>query len=72
MGIFIPVIAIFSIFIGAPAVVFSFIYMTQKEKNELKKLQLRKEILEAETEKEKIQMLRLEAENKRYDQILEK
>jgi hypothetical protein len=71
-GIVIPVIAILSIFIAAPAIVFSFIYHSQKDKKEIEKMRAQQELLELEIEKEKIQLLKLEAENKKYDSIIYK
>jgi hypothetical protein len=70
MGVLIPIVAILAIFIGAPAIVFSFISNTKKNSNEVKKLQVQKEILELELKKEELQIKRLEEENKKYDLII--
>jgi cell shape-determining protein MreC len=70
MGALIPIVAILAIFIGAPAIVFSFISNTKKNGNEVKKLQVQKEILELELKKEELQIKRLEEENKKYDHLL--
>jgi flagellar biosynthesis/type III secretory pathway M-ring protein FliF/YscJ len=70
MGVLIPIVAILAIFIGAPAIVFSFIWNTKKSSNEMKKLQYEKEIMELELKKEELQIKRLEEENKKYDHLL--
>jgi hypothetical protein len=71
-GVITGSVAILSVFVGMPAVVFSFIHTYKKNKNaaEIEKLRYQKELLELEVEKEKVQLLRLEAENKKYDAIL--
>jgi hypothetical protein len=66
-------VAILSLFVGLPALVLPFIYLSKKNKNaaEIEKLRYQKELMALEVEKEKVQLLRLEAENKKYDAILE-
>ncbi|MDR2537416.1 MAG: hypothetical protein LBC46_03825 [Treponema sp.] len=66
----IPIIAILSLFIGAPTIVFSFIGRIKKNNNEVKKLQYQKEMLELELKKEELQLRRLEAESKQYDRLI--
>jgi cell division protein FtsL len=63
MSIIIPIIAILSLFIVLPGIVFSFLYKVQKDKTDIKKLEL-------EVEKQKNQLRLLEEENKRYDRII--
>jgi len=60
----ITIIVILSIFIGAPAVVMSFIYKDAKDKRdkEIEKLKIKKEILELEVQKKL-----LEEEDKKWD-----
>ncbi|GHV16476.1 hypothetical protein FACS189493_2390 [Spirochaetia bacterium] len=65
-----PIIAILSLFVAAPIIVFSFIYMRGKNRADVEKMQIQKEIMELEVEKEKVQLLRLEAENKKYDAMI--
>jgi hypothetical protein len=71
-GIITGSVAILSLFVGLPALVLPFIYFSKKNKNaaEIEKLRYQKELAALEVEKEKIQLLRLEAENKKYDAIL--
>jgi flagellar basal body-associated protein FliL len=69
-GVLIPIIAILSLFIGAPAIVFSFIGSAKKSSDEVKKLQYQKELLELEIRKEELQIKRLEAESKSYDRLI--
>ncbi|MDR1324762.1 MAG: hypothetical protein LBK00_01860 [Treponema sp.] len=66
----VPIIAILSLFVGAPAIVFSFIGRIKKNNNEVKKLQYQKEMLELELKKEELQLRRLEAESKHYDRLI--
>ena len=64
------IVAIISVFGIAPAILFSFLYKTTKNKHELKKMQYQKEILELEVEKQNNQIKILEEENKKLDQII--
>jgi hypothetical protein len=65
-------IAILSIFVGLPAIVFTFIHRITKNKREkeIEKLKYQKEILELEIEKENKQIKLLEEENKKLDKII--
>jgi sensor domain CHASE-containing protein len=65
-----PIIAVLSLFVAAPIVVFSFILKMKKSDNEVKKLQCQKEMLELELKKEELQIKRLEAESKQYDRLI--
>jgi hypothetical protein len=58
--------------VGLPVTVLSFInkYRENKNKAELEKIKYQKEILELEIEKETVQLKRLEAENRKYDELL--
>ncbi|MDR1400461.1 MAG: hypothetical protein LBJ41_11100 [Treponema sp.] len=67
---FVSIIAVLSLFVAAPAIVFSFILRLNKNRNETKKLQYQKEILELELKKEELQIKRLEAESKQYDRLI--
>jgi hypothetical protein len=68
-GIITGSIAILSVFVGLPGIVFHFIYKSKKNKTEMIKQQ--KELLEIEIEKEKIHLRLLEEENRKYDKIIE-
>jgi hypothetical protein len=70
MDLLVPIIAIVSIFIGLPGIVFSFIYKHQKNRLEIKKLEYQKDILALELEKQRGQITLLEEENKKYDTII--
>jgi hypothetical protein len=65
-------IAILSLFVGLPAIVFTFIHKNVKNKREkeIEKLKYQKEILELEIEKENKQIRLLEEENKKLDRII--
>ena len=64
------IVAIISTLVIAPAILFSFVYKITKNKNELKKMQYQKEILELEVEKQNNQIKILEEENKKLDRII--
>lgn len=64
------IIAILSIFVIMPGIVFTFAYKNKKNKIELKKLEYQKEILQLELEKENAQLKLLEEENKKLDRII--
>ncbi|MDR3303427.1 MAG: hypothetical protein LBS86_03350 [Treponema sp.] len=70
MDVLVPIVAILAIFIGAPAIVFSFVWGVVKSGNEIKKLRCQKELLELELKREELQIKRLEAESKRYDRLI--
>ena len=64
------IFAIFCVFIGAPSIVFGFIYLKMRNKHSIEKMRLNKEILELELEKEKTHLKALEIENIKYDRII--
>jgi hypothetical protein len=66
----IPIVAIISVFIGFPAILFSFISGIQKRKTEIRKLEYETRKLELEIEKQNNQIKLLEAENQKYDKII--
>ncbi|MDR1868273.1 MAG: hypothetical protein LBQ77_08445 [Treponema sp.] len=66
----IPLVAIASIFVLLPAIVFSFIYKTNKDKIDLKKIELQAKTLTLEIEKQRIYLETLKEENKKYDSLL--
>jgi len=61
------IIAILSSLLGIPLIVFGFIYLNLKGKRAIELLQLQKEILKLELEKDKVKISMLEAENIKYD-----
>lgn len=65
------VVAIICLFIGAPGITFGFILVSKKLKRDVEILKYKKEILELEVEKERIREKVLEAENKKYDRLIE-
>jgi hypothetical protein len=67
----IPIVAILSIFIVAPSIVFTFIYMTKRGRLRLEELRIKKEMLELEIEREQTRIALLEAENAKYDRLIE-
>jgi hypothetical protein len=67
----IPVLGIvFSLFI-LPATVFGFILIIRKQKTDIQKLEIKKQMLELELQKEKVSLRLLEEENKKYDRLIE-
>jgi cell shape-determining protein MreC len=62
-GVAIPIVAVLSVFIGFPAILFSFISGVQKRKTELRKLEL-------EIEKQNSRIKLLEEENRKYDKLI--
>jgi hypothetical protein len=55
----------FGLLIGLASMLFSFV--KKRQKDNVEKLRLEKEILQLEIEKEKVSFKRLEAENRKYD-----
>jgi hypothetical protein len=68
---FAGILAILSSLIGIPVIVFGFIYLNIKNKRAVEMMKIQKEMLELEVEREKVKALLLEAENKKYDRIIE-
>jgi hypothetical protein len=66
----IAIVAVISLFIGFPGILFLFIANYQKKKMEIKKLEYETRKLELEIEKQNNQIKLLEAENKKYDKII--
>ena len=64
------ILAIISIFVILPGIIPFFIYKHHKNKLEIKKLEIEKEILKLEIEKQNNQIILLEEENKKYDKII--
>ncbi len=71
MSNLIPIIAILSVFVGAPAIVFGFIYLNLKGKRDIEKLRLQKDIVALDVERERTKLLSMEAEGRAYDRIIE-
>jgi hypothetical protein len=67
----IPIISVLSVFIGAPAIVFGFIYLNKKGQREIEKLRYQREIMALEVEKERTRLLAIEAESRKYDRIID-
>ena len=64
------IIAILSSLIGIPVIVFGFIYLNIKSKRAVEMLRIKKEMLELEIEKERMNVRMHEAENMKYDRII--
>lgn len=65
------IIAILSALIGVPLIVFGFVLLNSRNKRSVEKIRLQKEILELELQKEQIRLKMLEAENVKYDRLIE-
>ena len=65
------IIAILSSLIGIPLIVFSFIYLNIKSKRAVEIMRIKKEMLELDVEKERVKARLLEAENLKYDRIID-
>lgn len=63
-------LSVVCLFVAAPAIVFGFVLLNKRGKNQLEALRLRKEMLELEVEKERIHALGLAEENRKYDRII--
>ena len=65
------IIAILSALIGVPLIVFGFVLLNLGNKRSVEKIRLQKEILELELQKEQVRLKMLEAENVKYDKLIE-
>jgi len=67
----VPIIAILSIFIGAPAIVFGFILLARRGRNEVELAQYRLRTAELEVQKEQLRLEGMREENRKLDRIIE-
>lgn len=67
----IPIVSVLSVFVFAPAIVFSFIYLMRKRKIGVEELRYKRDIIALELEKDKMRLQLMEAENKKYDRIID-
>jgi hypothetical protein len=64
-------VSVLSIFIGGPLIVFGFLLLGKRYKRDVEMMKYKKEILELEIEKEQMHLKAIEAENLKYDRIIE-
>lgn len=65
------IVAILSALIGIPVIVFGFVLLNLRSKRSIDKIRLQKEILELELQKDQIKLKMLEAENIKYDRLID-
>jgi len=65
------IVAILSTLIGIPVIVFGFVLLNLRGKRSIDKIRLQKEILELELQKDQIRLKMLEAENIKYDRLID-
>ena len=65
----IPFVGMFLSLVVAPAIVFGFILLLRKGKNEVEKIMYKKEMMEIELRKEELHLKVLLEENKKYDRM---
>jgi len=65
------IVAILSTLIGIPVIVFGFVLLNLRSKRSIDKIRLQKEILELELQKDQIKLKMLEAENIKYDRLID-
>lgn len=68
---FTGIVAILSVFIGAPSAIFLFVYNLKKRKYEVEGLQVQQRILELEVEKERLHLAALQEENRKLDRLID-
>ena len=67
----IPILAIICSLVLAPGIIFGFILLMRKSKNDLEKMKLQREISEMEFKREELHLKSLQEENKKYDRVIE-
>lgn len=65
-----PIVSVVCLFILAPAIVFSFIYLSKKNKLRVEELRYKRDILALELERDRLKVQSLEAENAKHDRII--
>jgi hypothetical protein len=68
---FTAIVSVLSVFVFAPAIVFGFIYFSRKSKHRVEELRYKRDMMALELEKERLHVQALEAENAKYDRIIE-
>jgi len=71
MSTIIPIISVLSVFVFAPAIVFGFIFLSRKSKLRVEEIRYKRDIMALEIEKDRVHLQMIEAENKKYDRIIE-
>lgn len=66
----VPIVSIVSLFIIAPAIVFSFILLMKRSRLKVEELRYKRDIAALELEKDKTRLQLLEAENAKYDRLI--
>ena len=67
----IPYFAMILSLLVAPILTFGFIILIKKQKSDVDKLKLKKEILELELRKEELHIKALSEESRKYDKLIE-
>jgi hypothetical protein len=65
------IVALVSIFIAAPMIVFGFILLAKRGKNSVEIMRMKRDIAEIELRKEEAKARVLVEENRKYDRIIE-
>lgn len=65
------IIAILSSLLGIPLIVFGFIYLNIKSKREVEMMKIKKDMMQLEIERERLNLQMLDAENVKYDRLIE-
>ena len=65
------VIAILSSLLGIPLIVFGFIYLNMRGKREIEVMKIKRDMAQLELEKDRLNLQMLEAENVKYDRLIE-
>ena len=71
MSTIIPIISVLSVFVFAPAIVFGFIFLSRKSKLRIEEIRYKRDLMALEIEKDRVHLQMIEAENKKYDRIIE-
>ncbi|MFH2114126.1 MAG: hypothetical protein ABIJ86_06445 [Spirochaetota bacterium] len=67
----IPIFGMFFSLFVLPVMSFGFILIMKKQKTDIEKLRIKKEMMELEIQKESLNLQFLVEENKKYDRIIE-
>jgi hypothetical protein len=67
----IPYVGMFLSLLVAPLLTFGFVIIIRKQKNDVEKLRLRKEMMELEVRKEELRIKSIQEEGKQYDKLID-
>jgi hypothetical protein len=68
---FTAIISVLCVFIGAPLIIFGFIYLNKRNRHNAEIMKYKRDMMEIELEKDQVKLRLIEEENRKYDRIID-